>query len=143
MKRKLKPAAAALDLLRGPHPSVDFDDPDWLKVPYQDSLVQEQANPFATAETTDHESKGTSGKTQPKPEGFRSPLMSPTRPSKKEVLLYAQLSSVSAPIMRRSSYDEESEDSYANDFIDEEDEEVSGHGTNDAEQEELRASTVR
>lgn len=142
-KRKLKPATAALDLLRGPHPSVDFDEPDWLKVPYQDSLVQEQANPFDTAETTEHESQGISGKTQPKPEGFRSPLMSPTRPSKKEVLLYAQLSSVSAPIMRRSSYDEESEDSYANGFIGEEDEEVSGHGTNDAEQEELRASTVR
>ncbi|KAG9580337.1 hypothetical protein KCU77_g10112, partial [Aureobasidium melanogenum] len=142
-KRKAKSATTALDLLKGPHPPVDFDDPDWSKVPYQDSLVQEQKTVLDTARATKGESRVMSGSTQPKIQKFRSPLVSPTRPSKKEVLLYAQLSSVSAPIMRRSSYDEKSEDSYANGFMDEADEEVSGHRTSDAEQEELRASTVR
>ncbi|KAH0403431.1 hypothetical protein KCU89_g2143, partial [Aureobasidium melanogenum] len=143
IKRKAKSATTALDLLKGPHPPVDFDDPDWSKVPYQVSLVQEQKTVLDTVEATKDESQVMSGNTQPRIQEFRSLLVSPTRPSKKEVLLYVQLSSVSAPIMRRSSYDEESEDSYANGFMDEADEEVSEHRTSDAEQEEPRASTVR
>ncbi|KAG9550431.1 hypothetical protein KCU71_g14966, partial [Aureobasidium melanogenum] len=143
IKRMPKSATTALDLLRGPHPPVDFDDPDWSKVPYQDSLVQEQETVLDTAEATKDESLVVSEDTQPRTQGFRSPLVSPTRPSKKEVLLYAQLSSVSAPVIRRPSYDEKSEDSYANGFMDGADEEVSEHRTSDAEQEELRASTVR
>jgi hypothetical protein len=138
IKRKAKSATTALDLLKGPHPPVDFDDPDWSKVPYQDFLVQEQKTVLDTVEATKDESQVMSGNTQPKIQEFRSPLVSPTRPSKKEVLL-----SVPAPIMQRSSYDEESEDSYANGFMDEADEEVSEHRTSDAEQEEPRASTVR
>ncbi|KAH0358067.1 hypothetical protein KCU83_g260, partial [Aureobasidium melanogenum] len=129
IKRMPKSATTALDLLRGPQPPVDFDDPDWSKVPYQDSLVQEQETVLDTAEATKDESLVVSEDTQPRTQGFRSPLVSPTRPSKKEVLLYAQLSSVSAPVIRRPSYDEKSEDSYANGFMDGADEEVSEHRT--------------
>ncbi|KAK6008020.1 hypothetical protein QM012_004834 [Aureobasidium pullulans] len=139
MKRKLRSRTAALDLLKGPHPPVKFDDLNWLKVPYQHSLIREQEQPLQAVEATENESKRISEITRPKPEASRSPLMPLGRPPKKEVLLYAQLSSVSAPIMRRSSYDEESEDSYVNGFEDEEDEEceeVSGHRTSDAEREE-------
>lgn len=147
MNRKTNPITAALDLLKGPHPSVDFDDPDWSKVPYQDSLIQEQEKALDIAETTKDEFQSVLGITHTRTSGFRSPLMPPTRPSRKEVLLYAQLSSVSAPVTRRSSYDGESENSYANGFMngeeDEEDEEVLEHRINDAEQEELKSSTVR
>ncbi|KAH0372220.1 hypothetical protein KCU65_g1250, partial [Aureobasidium melanogenum] len=146
MKRKAKSTTSALDLLKGPHPPVDFDDPDWSKVPYQDSLAQQQETFLDTTETTRDEPQVIPENPPPKAQGFKSPLVSPTRPSKKEVLLYAQLSSVSAPIMRRPSYDEESEESYANGFMEEAEEEegeVSEHRTSDAEQEEQRASTVR
>lgn len=144
MKRKINSTTAALDLLKGPHPTVDFDDPDWSKVPYQDSLAQEQEKASDTVETTKYEPQAILETTHTRASDFRSTLMPPTRPSKKEVLLYAQLSSVSAPITRRSSYDEESENSYANGFMnDEEDEEILEHQMNDTEQEELKARTVR
>lgn len=144
-RRKARSATSALDLLKGPHPPVTFADSDWSKVPYQDSLVQQQETFLVTTETTRDEPRVISGNPSPRTQEFKSPLVSPNRPTKKEVLLYAQLSSVSAPIVRRPSHDEaeDSEDNYANGFVEEADEEVSEHGTSDAEQEELRASTVR
>lgn len=143
-RRKINPATTALDLLKGPHPSVDFDAPDWSKVPYQDSLTPGQELALERAQTTEDESRSVLETTRTRSSGFRSPSMPLTRPSKKEVLLYAQLSSVSAPIMRRSSDDKQSEDSYADGFMNvEEDEEFLEHAKSGVEQEEPRASTIR
>jgi hypothetical protein len=107
-KRKVAKSIVKLDILRGPHPPVDYENSDWSTVPYQDSLAQEQKEAFDAAEVT-QESRFQQAflqNTGLKEEVSKSLSKSPTRPSNKEVLLYAQLSSVSAPIMRRPSYDE-------------------------------------
>jgi hypothetical protein len=51
-KRKvLNSVGTTLDILKGPHPPVDFDDSDWSTVPCQDSLFpQEQKETFVTVE---------------------------------------------------------------------------------------------
>ncbi|CAD0108721.1 unnamed protein product [Aureobasidium uvarum] len=149
-KRKLKAhsTTVALETLIGPHPHVNFDDPDWLAVPYQDHLKLEQKATYHTTEATRDESKFEGvviENAHLQVEEFRSARKPPTRPSAKEVLLYAQLSSVSAPIMRHPSYDEESEEHYANNFMDNEEGEGEGfeHSIGDGELGEQRASTVR
>jgi hypothetical protein len=143
-KRKVANSIVKLDILRGPHPPVDFENSDWSTVPYQDSLAQEQKEAFDAAEVT-QESRFQQAflqKTRLKEEVPKSLSKQPNRPSTKEVLLYAQLSSVSAPIMRRSSYDEESEDGYANGSIDEADGDLE-QGMGGVEQEEVELDTVR
>jgi hypothetical protein len=144
-KRKGFNPALKLDILKGPHPPVDFDNLDWSTVPYQDSFAQEQKHTFDTVEAPQEE-RGAEGvfveNFRQKEEGFNGLSKSPTRPSAKEVLIYAQLSSVSAPIMRRSSYDDGSEDGYANGFLDESNDDPE-QMMSDADQEELGADTVR
>lgn len=142
-KRKVANSIVKLDILRGPHPPVDFENPDWSTVPYQDCIAQEQKEAFDAAEVT-QESQYQQvflQNTRLKGEVPKSLTKSPTRPSTKEVLLYAQLSSVSAPIMRRSSCDEESEEGYANGFIDEDGDFEQHMG--DTEQDEVGLGTVR
>ena len=143
-KRKVASSVVKLDILRGPHPPVDFENSDWSTVPYQDSLAQEQKEVFDAAEVTQEPQfqQAFLQNTRLKEEVPKSLTKTSTRPSNKEVLLYAQLSSVSAPIMRRPSYDEESEDGYANGFIDEADGDLE-QDMGDAEQEELRLDTIR
>ena len=143
-KRKVPSSIARLDTFKGPHPRVQFDHLDWLKVPYEDVPVQEPENTFDINEAPEEQPK--SGRmfvedVRPKEEGVKSPSKLPTRPSTKEVLLYAQLSSVSAPILRRPSYDQESEDGYANGFLYEGDGELEQR-MSDAEQEELGMDSV-
>lgn len=119
-KRKIPSSIARLDVLRGPHPHVHFDHLDWLTVPYDNGFAQEPEKTFYTAEVPKGQSKVEgvlADHARPKEEGIKGISKLPTRPSAKEVLLYAQLSSVSAPIMRRSSHDQESEDGYANGFL--------------------------
>jgi hypothetical protein len=144
-KRKGFNSALKLDILKGPHPPVDFDDSDWLTVSYQDFFAQEQKHTFDTVEAPQEE-HGAEGvfveNFRPKEEGFNSLSKSPTRPSAKEVRIYAQLSSVSVPIMRRSSYDDGSEDGYANGFLDGGNDDPE-QMMSDADQEELGADTVR
>jgi hypothetical protein len=119
-KRKAPNSAGTLDILKGPHPPVDFDNSDWSTVPYQDSLfAQEQKEVFVTVEGSRQELEAEEMLVEsfrPKEAGANSMSKSPTRPSAKEILVYAQLSSVSAPIMRRPSHDEDSEDGYADGF---------------------------
>lgn len=135
-----------LDILKGPHPLVDFDNSDWSTVPYQDSLFpQEQKETFVTVEGPRQELEAGEMFVEnvgPKEAGFNSLSKSPSRPSAKELLVYAQLSSVSAPIMRRSSHDEDSEDGYANGFLDEGEDDFEERMSG-AEQEELEVDTVR
>lgn len=119
-KRKIPNSIARLDILRGPHPHVDFDHADWLKVPYEDLLAQKPEKTFDTSEAPKEQPTVEPvfvHNVRPKEEVVKSPSKMPTRSSAKEVLMYAQLSSVSAPIVRRPSYDEESENGYANGFL--------------------------
>jgi hypothetical protein len=144
-KRKGFNSTLKLDILNGPQSPVDFDNSDWSTVPYQDFFAQEHKETFDTAETPQEE-RGAEEQfvdnVRPKEEGFNSLSRPPTRPSAKEVLIYAQLSSVSAPIMRRSSYEEGSEDGYANGFLDEGNDDPE-QMMSDADQEELGAGTLR
>lgn len=143
-KRKVPNSIARLDIIRGPHPHVDFDHSDWLAVPYQDLLAQEPQMSFSAAETAKEKPEAEElfvGDVRPKEEGAKASSKSPTRPSAKEVLLYAQLSSVSAPIMRRSCSDEESEDGYANGFLYEGDGDLEQR-MSDAEQDDLGVGSV-
>ncbi|KAH0290222.1 hypothetical protein M436DRAFT_50586 [Aureobasidium namibiae CBS 147.97] len=143
-KRKVPNSIARLDIIRGPHPHVDFDHSDWLAVPYQDLLAQEPQTSFSAAEAAKEKPEAEEvfvGDVLPKKEGAKASSRPPARPSAKEALLYAQLSSVSAPIMRRSCSDEESEDGYANGFLYEGDGDLEQR-MSDAEQEDLGVGSV-
>jgi hypothetical protein len=90
-----------------------------------------------------------------KMEDKRLETRSPTRPCPKDVLVYAQLSSISAPVRRHSSDGEDSEDEYSsNSHMTEDDAELGERsGSEDEhdkkemdsfeEDEELRPNTVR
>jgi hypothetical protein len=140
-RRKAPNSAGTLDILKGPHPPVDFDNSDWSIL----SLLQEQKETFVTVEGFRQELEAEEmlvESDRSEEAGFNSLSKSPTRPSAKEVLVYAQLSSVSAPIMRRSSHDEDSEDGYADGFLDEGEDDFEER-MSDAEQEELETDSVR
>ncbi|THY31875.1 hypothetical protein D6D00_01894 [Aureobasidium pullulans] len=149
---RLIASRSMLEVRKGPHPPVHFDHPEWSMVPYQIAQDDKQAEVFETIESVEGVAKieaaaaistvsahaeGEKVESAPK-----SPT-SPNKPSIKDISLYAQLSSVSAPIVRRGSNDEDSENDLDHGLTAEEEDDAFEEEADRADQEEARDRTVR
>ena len=141
-----------LEVRKGPHPPVHFDHPEWSMVPYQIAQDDKQAEVFETIESVEGVAKIEAAAAistvsahaeGEKVESAPKPPKSPNKPSIKDISLYAQLSSVSAPIVRRGSNDEDSENDLDHGLTAEEEDDAFEEEADRADQEEARDRTVR
>jgi len=138
-----------LEVRKGPHPLVHFDHPEWSMVPYQIAQDDKQAEVFETIESVEGVAKIEAAaaistvSAHAESEKVESALKSPNKPSIKDISLYAQLSSVSAPIVRRGSNDEDSENDVDHGLTAEEEDDAFEEEADRADQEEARDRTVR
>ncbi|KAI5248688.1 hypothetical protein E4T43_01367 [Aureobasidium subglaciale] len=98
-----------LEIIKGPHPPVEFDHSDWANVPYQNLPDQKLTPVYETVEPMGNVPRtggASTENTHPEHKRCNSPTKRPDNPSAKDILLYAQLCSVLAPTRRRSTYSE-------------------------------------
>ena len=149
---RLIASRSMLEVRKGPHPPVHFDHPEWSMVPYQIAQDDKQAEVFETIESVEGVAKIEAAAAistvsahaeGEKVESAPKPPKSPNKPSIKDISLYAQLSSVSAPIVRRGSNDEDSENDLDHGLTAEEEDDAFEEEADRADQEEARDRTVR
>jgi len=118
-------------------------------VPYQIAQDDKQAEVFETIESVEGVAKIEAAaaistvSAHAEGEKVEGALKSPNKPSIKDISLYAQLSSVSAPIVRRGSNDEDSENDLDHGLTAEEEDDAFEEEADRADQEEARDRTVR